>query len=217
MPLHGKQLVEQWAAALEALLDAERPGGSRWTVTGVASLTGISRATLHAILAGERDGMEGPTLRGLLRLRTHGVVSVAGVAPVAVLGSPLPHQREIGEQPGTGSGPAEIGAQRSKATAAVGLLDRRPAGTPSEAHLAPDEQVDGSLKSERGVKMIAEELRAALSETIERADASCAHCSMLATYLERLALRFAKRRWPNGQIAELADEARAALRPKEGP
>jgi hypothetical protein len=65
--------VRKWAQRLTALLDAERPDGGRWTVTAIKKTTGVSRATLHAILTGGRKKLGVQTLRRLEKLPVAGV------------------------------------------------------------------------------------------------------------------------------------------------
>lgn len=91
MPLPGNELetseVEHWARALEQLLETDRPGLGRWTVTAIQDATGVSRATLHAILAGDRKHIGRQTLRRLAKLPVAGVAEVAPALPGRAPGS----------------------------------------------------------------------------------------------------------------------------------
>ena len=68
MSIAGFSDATPWARRLAAILDTEHPVRGRWTVTAIGEMTGVSRATLHAILAGSRKTLGVQTLRRLQKL-----------------------------------------------------------------------------------------------------------------------------------------------------
>lgn len=73
--------VTQWPRQLAALIDTEHPSRGRWTVRAIGEFTGVSRATLHAILAGTRKTLGVQTLRRLEKLPVAYVTAAAPAPP----------------------------------------------------------------------------------------------------------------------------------------